>query len=203
MDTDGRDIWHINRNGELNWVEGSDDHRLYFVDSEGNRSQDYVTVRNRAVLDALSDKKDVASYTSSTDIDDLFKVFLFAEDNTDVEWALHRGVGNEYTLGTIHSKQSVASYSILKGVDDVPIASVHSHPNVITYRKERETMGYDDGWVQYGNDRQKVYWGVVPKYNYVYFPTSQTLYNVEYNNPRYIKRIRNHTSFYFGTLNYR
>lgn len=203
VDPDGKDIWHVKRNGELNWVEGSDDHRLYSVDFEGNRSQEYVTVRNRAVLDAFTNKKGVVSYTASTDIDDLFKVFLFVADNTDVEWALHRGVNNEYILGTSHSEQGVAAYSILKGTDEIPIASVHSHPNVVTYRKERETMGYDDGWILYGNDRQKVYWGVVPEYNYVYFPISKILYNVEYNNPRYIKRISNNTSFYFGTLNYR
>ena len=203
VDPDGMDIWEIDEKGVIRWIEQSKDHRLYSVDSLGNRSTDYVEVRNRDILDALTDKKGIASYTSSTNIDDFFKVFLFASDNSNVEWALHRGQDNSYTIGTSHSEKGVAVYSVLRGIDKFPLASVHSHPDVVTHKKERESMGYDEGWVQYANDRQKVYWGVVQKYNYVYFPISKTLYNVESDNPRYVKHINTFKDFYFGTLNYR
>ena len=65
------DIWEMNRKGEIKWSESSDEHRLYAIDSENNRSIDYIIVKN-------------------PDIDDFFKVFLFAADNSDVEWSLHR-----------------------------------------------------------------------------------------------------------------
>lgn len=204
VDPDGEDVWEINSNGIITWVEESDEHRLYYIDSEGNRGDNYITVNNRKILDAFTGKDGMASYTDDSNIDDFFKVFLFAADNSDVEWALHRGRDNSYTIGTSHRTQGVDSYSVLTGTDEIPIASIHSHPNVITYKGEIESMGYDAGWVKYGNDRQKVYWGVVPVYNYVYFPISKTLYNVEYSSPRYIKRINGiYKELYFGTLNYK
>ena len=78
----------------------------------------------------------MASYTGDSNIDDFFKVFLFAADNSDVEWALHRGRDNTYTIGTSHRTQGVDSYSVLIGRDEIPIASIHSHPNVITHKDE-------------------------------------------------------------------
>ena len=93
--------------------------------------------------------------------------------------------------------------SVLSGDVELPIASVHSHPNETTYAGERFSMGYDGGWIQYGNDHQKTHWGTVPKYNYVYFPRSKRLYNVERYRPRYIRTINSYKDFYFGTLNYK
>ncbi len=41
-------------------------------------------------------------------------------------------------------------------------------------------------------------------YNYVYFPKTQRLYNVEFEKPRYIRNIGNdYRRFFFGTLNNR
>lgn len=114
--------------GVVRWIEGSDDHRLYSVNSLGNRSVDYIEVKDRNILDALTDKKGVASYTSSTNIDDFFKVFLFAADNSNVEWVVHRGQDNRYTIGTMHDDESAGTwedYGIKK-----PIARIHSHPNI-------------------------------------------------------------------------
>ena len=194
----------MNSNGHIICVDTTSTmHQLHLVDNDGRRTDIYIDLTNSNILEALADKKGIASYTSSSNIDDFFKVFLFASDNSNVEWALHRGQDNSYTIGTSHNEKGVAAYSVLRGIDKFPLASVHSHPDVVTHKKERESMGYDEGWVQYANDRQKVYWGVVPKYNYVYFPISKTLYNVESDNPRYVKHINTFKDFYFGTLNYR
>ena len=47
-------------------------------------------------------------------------------------------------------------------------------------------------------------YGQQMRLNYVYFPISKTLYNVEYSSPRYIKRINYiYKELYFGTLNYK
>ena len=137
--------------GVVRWIEGSDDHRLYSVDSLGNRSVDYVEVKDRNILDALADKKGVASYTSSTNIDDFFKVFLFSSDNSNVEWALHRGQDNSYTIGTSHKEGGVAAYSVLSKVDELPIASLYSHPDT----SDLTTMGYSME-TYYKSDQWKV-----------------------------------------------
>lgn len=85
-------------------VEESDENRLYYIDSEGNRSDNYITVNNRKILDAFTGKDGIASYTDDSNIDDFFKVFLFAADNSNVEWALHGGRDNRYTLGAKHDQ---------------------------------------------------------------------------------------------------
>ena len=60
MDPDGRDVWHLSQDGKITWQEGSKEDRLYSVDSEGNRSDDYVTVKDRGILEAFTNKSDVA-----------------------------------------------------------------------------------------------------------------------------------------------
>ena len=185
--------------GVVRWIEESDEHRLYSVDSLGNRSVDYIEVKDRNILDALTDKKGVASYTSSSNIDDFFKVFLFASDNSNVEWALHRGQDNSYTIGTKHDKGSAGTwedYGIKK-----PIASVHSHPDEPnSFYYERCSMSHD-----YDNVTDEVEkYGQQMRLNYVYFPNSTRLYHVEPSGVRYIHSVNNnYRRFYFGTLNHR
>ena len=206
VDPDGMGIYQINSRGYITRMDDRDDvHQLYLVDHEGNRTGDMIELSNSDALESLSktDSKGVSSYQTNRNIDNLFKIFKFVADNTDVEWAVHRSYGNGYIIGTSHEDSSVESYSALSGDVNLPIASVHSHPRETTYASERSSMGYDDGWVQYGNDHQKAYWGTVPKFNYVYFPISKRLYNVECYNPRYIRNIGGYKDFYFGTLNYK
>ena len=203
VDPDGEDVWEINSNGIITWVEDSDEHRLYYIDSEGNRGDNYITVNNRNILDAFTGKDGMASYTDDSNIDDFFRVFLFAADNSDVEWALHRGRDNSYTIGTSHRTEGVDSYSVLIGRDEIPIASIHSHPKEDTsYDNEIYTMGYSGGVIP--NDYYNAINGNSPKYNYVYFPESRRLYNIELFRPRFIKKLsKSYRSLYFGTLNYK
>lgn len=120
-----------------------------------------------------------------------------------MEWALHRGQDNTYTIGTSHSKTGVATYQILSGNSELPVASVHSHPNSDTsYYNEKFEMGYLGGTIP--NDYYFVSEGKSPKYNYVYYPSSRRLYNVELYDPRFIKNIsKSYKSFMFGTLNHK
>ena len=62
-------------------------------------------------------------------------------------------------------------------------------------------MGYmpDKGIVT--TDMAKVRLGLAPVFNYVYFPISGHLYNIERTMPQYIRTITNFNDFYFGTLN--
>ncbi len=132
----------------------------------------------------------------------MITVFKFAADNSNVEWAFHRGQDNMYTLGTSHNTDGVDRYNDLTGRNELPIASVHSHPNQETSSyNEVYTMGYYGG--TYPNDYELLRQGRSPAYNYVYFPKSMNLYNVSLYSPVFIKRIRNPKSFYFGTLNHK
>ena len=200
VDPDGEDVWEINSNGIITWVEESDEHRLYYIDSEGNRSDNYITVNNRKILDAFTGKDGIASYTDDSNIDDFFKVFLFAADNSNVEWALHRGRDNRYTLGTKHDKISAGHWEDY-GLTEMPVSSVHSHPDEPnTFDKERGSMSHD-----YDNVKNEVEkYGRQMRLNYVYFPNSARLYHVEPSGVRYIHSINNkYRRFYFGTLNHR
>ena len=128
---------------------------------------------------------------------DVFKVFKFAAEHSDFEWVVHRN-GETYTLGSIHNEISSASYQDY-GITKRD-ASIHSHPNTETsWIEERISMGYLQGRAK--GDRKKTYLGLSPKYNYVYFPNSKRLYNIEVQSPRFIKSIRSYNDYYFGTLN--
>ena len=200
VDPNGKDVWVISSNGIIIWVKGSDEHRLYSIDSEGNRSTDYIEVKDREILDTLANKKDIAYYTSFSNIDDIFKVFLFASDNSNVEWALHRGQGNSYTIGTKHDEYSAGNWADF-GLIERPIASIHSHPDEPnSIDAERYSMSYD-----YYNVIDEVNkYGRQVRLNYVYFPNSTRLYHVEPSGVRYIHSIKkNYRRFYFGTLNHR
>lgn len=154
-------------------------------------------MKDRNILDALTGKKGVASYTSSSNIDDFFKVFLFASDNSNVEWALHRGQDNSYTIGTKHDKISAGNwedYGIKK-----PIASVHSHPNIPNnLLDETFSMGfirvgqgkaqfiYDKDWYNAREDIKNN--NTKARKSYVYFPKSKNIYYLSYNGPKLIKK---------------
>jgi len=90
---------------------------------------------------------------------------------------------------------------------DKPIASVHSHPDVIpSLEKEKESMGYwpIDYVAEAFNSRKDIRNnGSTARKSYVYFPNSSRLYFVGYYEPRYIRSINNYRQFYFGTLNHR
>ena len=206
VDPDGEAIYQINSKGYITLVDNTDEvHQLYFVDNDGNRTGDMVTLSDSKAFESLSksDNNQNSTYRTDSNIDNIFKIFEFVTDKTDVEWAVHRSQDNEYIIGTSHNNTSVDGYSVLSGDIKSPIASVHSHPDDATYADERFSMGYDDGWVINGNDHESTYREIVLKYNYVYFPRSKRLYNVERYRPRYIRTIDSYKDFYFGTLNYK
>ena len=207
VDMDGMDIWEIDSEGYIRWREASEGHRLYSMTSDGYRSQDYITVRDRSILDALSNGADISSFSSRENVDDIFNVFKFASDNSDVEWVVHRNDDN-YTIGTKHDANTSGSwgdYGLTK-----PQVSVHSHPDIqADYISEIKSMGF---W-GYNTDADGDMFNVLldvrangkqTRMNYVYFPNSTRLYHVEYYGPRFIREINNnYKRFYFGTLNFR
>ena len=155
---------------------------------------------------AACPRTDISSFSSRKNIDDIFNVFKFASDNSDVEWVVHRN-DVSYTIGTQHDSNTSGSwldYGLVK-----PQVSVHSHPGIATdILSEQISMGYGDGFVQKGNDWENVLNDVnrngdKARLNYVYFPNSSRLYFVGYYNAIYIRNINKYKRFYFGTLNAR
>ena len=209
FDPNGTDVWTVDAFGNVVWKEQSDTHCLYYVDNDGNLSEDYVTVSDRSILDDLTKTEvktdggtEVSSHSSKTGINDMFKVFKFASDNTKVEWAIHRN-GDSYTIGTGHKTDNAASWGDYS--KDKPNATVHSHPGINAIASEETySMGY--GAAIQNNDQNKVISdidknGIAARKNYVYFPNSGRLYKVGYNNAIFIKNVVSYKSFYFGVLN--
>ncbi len=209
FDPNGTDVWTVDAFGNVVWKEQSDTHCLYYVDNDGNLSEDYVTVSDRSILDDLTKTEvktdggtEVSSHSSKTGINDIFKVFKFASDNTKVEWAIHRN-GDSYTIGTGHKTDNAASWEDYVGA--MPNATVHSHPGTWQdMADEINSMGYGSAF--YNTDqthaKQEIdKYGSKARINYVYFPVSRRLYKVGYYNASFIRNIKNHNGFYFGTLN--
>ena len=189
----------------INWIESSEEHRLYSLNNNGTMSSDYITVSNRTILDALSSKTDLVSYTGSDSVDDIFRIFKFVADQSNVEWVVHK---NEevYTIGTTHNRNNSGSWGDY--VKSKPQASLHSHPEVPeSMTKELESMGFLSNVTVTMGDWESVLrdvrvFGKQIRMNYVYFPGSTRLYHVEYYGPRYIRTIgTDYRRFYFGTLN--
>ncbi len=209
FDPNGTDVWTVDAFGNVVWKEQSDTHCLYYVDNDGNLSEDYVTVSDRSILDDLTKTEvktdggaEVSSHSSKTGINDMFKVFKFASDNTKVEWAIHRN-GDSYTIGTGHKTDNAASWEDYVGA--MPNATVHSHPGInAIVSEETYSMGY--GATVRNNDQNNFKldvkkYGIAARKNYVYFPNSGRLYKVGYNNAFFIKNVVSYKSFYFGVLN--
>ena len=82
------DRWSINPLGFIEWESESDYDELYYKDNDGNLTDRHIVVGNENILKALGvTNGSFSSFTSKTGINDIFKVFKFASDNTDVEWA--------------------------------------------------------------------------------------------------------------------
>ena len=208
VDPDGMESWRLDRDGYLHRTEG-EDNRVYSTDKDGNQTQQYIEISNPEIINSLSSVKEVdagnntkvkaSSITSKSNINDIFIFFLFAADNTDVEWTLHRSAENNYTLGTIHEEDSAGNWSYYDAVK--PIASVHSHPIYSkSYKSEVETMGID--WDNVQSDFQIN--GKQTRMNYVYFPKTTRLYHIEPSGYRYVRDVLgDYKRLYFGTLNHK
>lgn len=193
------DKWSVNWQGLIVWDEEGDDDELYFKDEMGRMTNLKVVVSNGDILRALSATNgSFSSYTSDTGINDIFKVFKFVADNTNVEWVIHKN-GDAYTIGTKHDPDNSGNW-VDYGLEK-PGASVHSHPGINSeVSDEIYSMSFD--WQNVKNDVAQN--GRQTRMNYVYFPATTRLYHVGRYGVQYIRDINNnYKRFYFGTLNSR
>lgn len=211
IDPDGRGIYSIDPDGKISKINDDEKvHQLHLVDKDGNTTGKMIELSNSEAMEFLKYEKgkEIYSYTASEgNIDNVFKIFKFAADNTSKEWTIHRGYENNYTIGMIGESAGTSGWSPY-GITK-PIASIHSHPmESSNMTQEIESMGYDiddelafGDWANVINDVDVN--GKQTRYNYVYFPKTGHLFHVEYYAPRYIKKVDSYKNFYFGTLNHK
>lgn len=207
IDPDGTlDEYSIDNNGSIKFEKKTDDNfdMLYAKkDYDGGNLDNGIKVGDKSMLPELSKTEDVGRFEisktsrSSENAGELFKVFKFASDNTNVEWAMYKGSDNNITLGTAHDSESAANYSAY-GLTNEPIAKIHSHPGIdVSVEREMNSMGYINKNQMYqpsdwSNARNNLDKNGVPKVSsYVYFPNSTRLYNVNKQGPAYIRHINN------------
>lgn len=130
VDPDGRDVWEINNKGEIEWKEEGGDHRLYTVNKDGKRGEQYITVKDRNILDQLTMDRD--GYKGSyaiTKRSEAGDIFTFASNNSAVEWAMARFKNGEYVITTSHHPTKVENVVSIEGYNEQDLVfKVHSHP---------------------------------------------------------------------------
>jgi hypothetical protein len=216
------DNYTVDKEGNVEHQEDTDDNfDMLYTKSDwdaGNLSNG-KKIYDHGILSDLevSTKKDglsIARDYGEGSIDDIFNVFKFAADNSDAEWALSRYNNDKYAVWTSHNSDYVSRIGL-----NNEISHMHSHSD-INFDKELSSMGV--GWTEnHGGyyyplaksplggktpDWQRIINGHGASHEYVYFPNSGNLHyihNTNRNKPSKIRNIKNHNSFYFGTLNHR
>ncbi|RZS90546.1 DUF6443 domain-containing protein [Aquimarina brevivitae] len=189
------DNYGINSNGDITLLEKTDDNfdQLFAVNDNNEVNQsagsvkvgkeadgssilsqletsntkveeynDYGTIRERNVNIAVTDESNK---------NDVFNVFKFAADNTNVEFSVGKisydGLGTNYQIGTFHDR------NLSPGVRNSSIGNVlgllHSHPNQPTAQDRRESIDGDTGvstrfLTKYGSNKPYL----------IYFPSTQS-----------------------------
>lgn len=194
VDVDGRDIYYLLPDGSIKWQAPSEDHVLYAIDSERNRTNNIITLSSEYPLLNLENEgtKGVATlYTGSrTNQSELKSLFLFLSDNSpQSEWALHIESNGNTTVGTFHDEKLAGNWKML-GVKTRPKYSIHSHPGInpnkidvissIAGYVERNAPDAKHPFLVSGSDLDKVKKRStdVGENYFVYFPNTKAFYQV-------------------------
>jgi len=194
VDPDGRDIWEIDRKGNVKWKEASDKTIIYAVNKQGKRTGASVDLSNDDILNQLKDygvkcqrtdaqgtptKKGRLQAAVSTNKKDIVKFFKFTSGNTDQEWgiyAFHKGKDSKYGIITYQyddetpSKSDFKTIKVFEDVDNWSVSTmIHCHPNPRSTDEEVSSL--------YGDRR------VAPtasyKSYYTYMSRSENLYKID------------------------
>jgi len=222
------DDYGIDKYGNISLLQKTDDNfdRLFAVDDNGNKvdvnndgntsNSDSVVINDQTILPELSEVKETStdSYHGEKNKrtavrgegsqNDMFKIFNFAAENTDVELGLYRfnsDGGNQFGVGTYGNSSLSPGASAFGFKSSQIIAGIHSHPGIPTTLTEEIGSMYGDrgNTTRYINRGQQA-----PGLKYVYFPNSNNIYNINNKTaqPSFIRNTGgNYKRFYFGTLN--
>ena len=235
VDPTGLTHYSINSKGEIIVMTDEDGNTLGEDDEfdmlfSGDNS---IRVDDRSILSQLAATGKNSDYEKSFakgNPSGLASVFLFAADNSDVEWRFSRydvGNGNQYAIGTVHDLGNGFTQRAINPEEmgfsrESEIAFIHSHPG--TY-KTKDDVYYTMGWrilsdvecdffnrprgtAGLKGDSYNVanYTGSSYENYYTYFPSSGDIYRVRGAEvPEYIRNIANHKNnpkkLFWGTLN--
>ena len=218
------DEWDLLPNGEVKHANnngGETHHSLHAVDENGNRTGQSITVQNRNVLDQLTttnkDGNRMSKGHSNGSIDDVFKVFFFGANNSNVEWGAARYGADGQNLYAVFTSQGERRIDgkLLNSLPNV-LAFIHSHPrkDILTFDNEMNSMGagYSDEYKKYifglttggpGDWRNVANGDYNAKYNYVYIKQTQNLYYISPYKISPMGKLSNYKSLYFGVLNHK
>ena len=207
VDDWGESYYTIDNNGNITLYKSNDDifDNLYTMNDNGTINwNNYLTLYDQSLLsDLTKERKDYSGHYSLTSSSEVGNLFIFASNNTNVEWGLtgflHDGK-RKYIIGTSHKKDRVSQRIDLQGIkENNMIFDIHSHPSVdgtkggSGYYKYNETpIPNSDIWnirmmyQRYNYDIKRL-----PPH-YVYHRYSNNLYQyTPYAWNIYIKRINN------------
>ncbi|WP_306308329.1 JAB-like toxin 1 domain-containing protein [Bacteroides faecalis] len=150
IDVDGKDDYVLNRNGAIYMMRKTDRivDVLYASGINGPKATQpepnwkSIQVFDKSLLKGLEKNKgkytlDRMLYTTTNSAYDAANVFLFAENNTNVEWTLKGGYMDgkkTFILGTDNNENRVTGIYGLTKVENAlfpnfePIFDIHSHP---------------------------------------------------------------------------
>ena len=208
IDPNGMDIWEMDINGKVILKDYSDDHIMYALDADGNRTGRSLTLSSGSVFEALATSGKESGYTKSFATgspSDLAAVFLFGADNSNVEWRFSRyneGQGDRYAMGTVHDVGNGLTQRAINPEEmgfsrEHEIAFIHSHPSSYPTMGgqygEHGSMGWyipsdavndfdriPRGTPSISGDSRNVYYGTGSSYQnyYTYFPHSGNIHRV-------------------------
>lgn len=191
--------WEIDPNGHITQRDTRQMHkanRLYAIDKSGRETGAYIEMKDTDILEQLAIRHSVDLDEKApnhlkrirdiryavTNSSEAGRIFIFASNNTDVEWGL-LGVntqgGRRFIITTSHNKREVhpARINRLAGFDEFQIAfDIHSHPGEDGTKGASGTRVIGD--VANINERDKRFHaqGISLPPHYVYHKHSRTLY---------------------------
>lgn len=204
VDPDGKDVWELQPNGTVTWIKESEKHTMYALNEDGERTGASITISDRSIFDQLTENDGQGTYAISSS-HETGDVFLFAADNTNVEWGLDgfQGKNNrQYIVFTEKDKQTVDR---IDNNDGLTMANqffgMHSHPDP---NGTKGGSGYQDR--EWGGDRSFIInrfnsakdQGIsLPTY-YVYHKHSKTIYQyTPWSSDIYIKKVTTNNGLRF------
>jgi RHS repeat-associated protein len=166
--------------------------KLYATNNEGAKTdingdkkiddKDAITVQDKSILPELSQEGTAISKASTTNSNDAANIFIFASDNSKVEWTVVKYSGDKgsdnYMIATWHSPDWSPGSALLGITESSVRSSIHSHPGIATNNKsESQSMGSviegkADGDLARSNQRYVNNGMKEPYPSYVYFPNS-------------------------------
>lgn len=88
IDPDGEDVWELKYDGTVKWIEKSEEHTMYALNQNDERTGASITISDRTIFDQLAKGRDKSDYDGSyaiTNSHEVGDVYIFAANNTKVE----------------------------------------------------------------------------------------------------------------------